>query len=134
MKVLLLTTLLLAACSQAASIKLAWNPNPPHENITTYEVEAAEVLGFGSKRVKVAGDVTTAIVTGLSETPHFFRVRATNSFATSGWSETVTGVPQQTVRVTLQRSTTLTGWQDMFEKRLPKQEREFYRVKVEVEP
>jgi hypothetical protein len=132
--VLLLALLALFSCAQAASIKLAWNANPPHENITAYELEAAEVLGMASKRVKVTGGETSVIVTGLSETPHFFRVRAYNAYAVSGWSETVTGVPEQTVRVTLQRSATLTGWQDVQSVRLPKQEREFYRLKVEVEP
>jgi hypothetical protein len=124
----------LALPADGASVRLAWNANPGTDNVTAYELEAKEVLGTGSKFATVSGDLTTLIVTGLSRTPHYFRLRARNSSGVSPWCGAIVAVPSQTVRVTLQRSTTLTGWQDVIEKRLPKQEREFFRVEVEVEP
>lgn len=132
--VLLLALLALFSCAGAASIKLAWNANAAAQNVTGYELEAREVDGTGSKFATVAGDQTCMVVTGLSAVPHHFRLRARNARGVSPWCEPIVGVPAETVRVTLQRSSTITGWQDVVEKRLPKQDREFYRVKVEVEP
>jgi hypothetical protein len=103
--------ILLAPLVCGASVKLAWNPNDPRENVSSYEVLAAEV--WGMHEVKLQTPETTVRVNGLKAgVLYFFSVRARNAFGVSDYSDAITGVPLQLFRVTIQRSDDLAAYVD----------------------
>ncbi len=129
----LLVTLVIQGCMRAAQITLVWDANPVEEQVTAYEVVAEEV--FGLRKWQVWTPQTSATFTGLPAAPCYFRVRAANSTGWGNFCPNITGTPKPGMRLTLQAGDDLTGWTDAAPSVVrPMREREFYRVKMEVEP
>jgi hypothetical protein len=127
-----LAVLLIAAgIARCAEIKLAWNANPPEENVTGYEVRAEEVWGLHEVVMKTTDPAAT--VTGLKpDVMYFFKVRAENAAGVSDFSEAITGVPLRRYRVTLQVSNELGVWNDTEVTAIvPAKGAEFFRGKIE---
>ena len=152
--ILLIALLVAVGFATCAEIKLAWNPNPVSENVTSYEARAAEV--WGMQEVVLKTSATSVTFTGLKPgVPYLFKVRAENSLGLySDFSDSVTGTPQALATYTLQKSIGLDQWEDraslvaadndlavkLFEALLPqlikdaRGERAFFRVRKVVLP
>ena len=116
----------------AESVKLAWNPNP-EPDIAGYRLEYG-TTDF-SKSLAV-GKVTTATVDDLAPgTTYQFRLVAINEDgAESAPCAPITHtVPIAGTKVTLtvQRSYDLKAWAEVQVIELPKQDKEFFRIKIE---
>lgn len=114
-----------------ASVTLAWNPNPPGEQVTHYTITAEEV--FGMRKHTVTTTNTTATITGLQYgQPYFFSATATNETATSQPCDPITYTPPETVTLTIQIGDDLDEFTDIGTPvKLKKQARQFYRLKIE---
>ncbi len=110
--IMTLAVLLIAAgIARCAEVKLAWSANPPGENVTAYEVHAAEVWGMHEVVMKTTDPAAT--VTGLKpDVMYFFKVRAENAAGAGDYSEALTAIPLRRYRVTIQRSDALGVWVD----------------------
>jgi hypothetical protein len=132
---LIVAALALLSCTEAASIKLAWNANPPEQHVTAYEVMALET--WGTHEVWINTLETTATFENLKPgTAYQFKARARNAVGVSEYCAPVSCVtaaaPAAQVRLTIQRSEDLAAWVDTDTVLLlPKREKDFFRIKVE---
>lgn len=129
-----LVTVAVIGCARAASIKLAWNANAAAEQVTGYELKAAEVWGMQEVTVKTAG--TTATVEGLKAgVPYLFQVRAENLAGVSDFSPALSGMPLPQFQVTIQTSDDLRSWADTTTRYTgPARGAGFFRLKIEIAP
>jgi fibronectin type 3 domain-containing protein len=142
MKLLLLTTLLLAACSQAASIKLAWNANP-EPDISHYVLYWwTNDSPSARMSVTVGCALNCVAMDGLERNKTYvFGVVAHNTAGFhSRMSETVEYsthlFPYRAVTLRIEASEDLQGWREIGMIAVPEKDKEFFRVKIgqEVEP
>jgi hypothetical protein len=121
----------LATCP-AASIKLAWNPNPPEEE-AIYEVKAEEVFGLHVVTAKTPN--TTLTLENLKPgVPYFFSIRAENAVSVSDYTPAITGIPLPRYRVTIQKSSSLGVWSDTGTVLTgPAHGSGFFRLKIELD-
>ncbi len=132
---ILVTLLTLLTGLTGATVKLAWDANPPAQNVVAYDLKAWEV--FGTQEVVVSATEPVAEVSGLKAgVEYFFAVRARNADGlASAYSPAIMGTPVARLRLTIQRGTDLQGWADTDAVlTVPMREKEFFRLKVEVEP
>jgi hypothetical protein len=132
---LMVLTLLtgLTGLTMGATVKLAWNANP-EPDVVRYELKAWQVVGTHELRVETTE--TTAVMSGLTaEVPYFFAVRAVNAAGLmSDYCAAILWTPVARMRLVMQVSNDAKAWADVAETARVMEPREFYRVKMEVEP
>lgn len=111
--IFLLVVWLIAAAigvAPAASVTVAWEPNPVSDAVTSYELSVVEVFGIQKSVYPVTE--TRATVTGLTiDKPYLFTVRAKSAVLWSDPSDPLTVIPVR--KMTFQFSTDLTNWQNI---------------------
>ena len=73
---------LLAVPAQAAQVTLAWDPNPPAENVVAYRVWSCPA-GLVTGCTQVAETADTTITVDLRPWTHFLRATAVNAVGMS---------------------------------------------------
>jgi hypothetical protein len=89
---ILATTLLLACTAKAATVELAWDPNPQGDGVVKYVVyQSTTLTGQFLPVGETAG--TRVTVTGLVPGAYFFYVLGVNFWGNSGAPSTIVSTP-----------------------------------------
>lgn len=125
--------LIVCGIARCADIKLAWDANPPDQQISSYEVKAEEVWGMGALTAKTPN--TTLTLKNLKPgVPYFFSIRAENTQGVSDYSAPITAIPLPRYRVTIQKSSSLGEWTDTTTVLTgPAHGSGFFRLKIELD-
>lgn len=133
MKSILLLLWCLAYMALAETVTLAWDANPPADNVTAYELRYGTDPANLTGKSRVAGATQTAVelAPGIY---HFVVVAITASGIESLPSARVThtvrpGAPQR-LRVILQSSADLESWDDELEVLNKPPGRKFWRIQT----
>jgi hypothetical protein len=115
----------LKGCAYGAEVKLAWNANPASE-----QVEGYRLYRLGSPNVLLA-TVPTPSATVDVPVGALVAVSAYNTAGESALSEPVlVPLPLPKVKLTIQQSDDLKNWEDVQTIEVPKQEKQFFRIKI----
>ena len=87
----LLVSLVLAAPAQGAQVTLAWDPNPPAENVVAYRVWSCPA-GLVSGCTQLAETARTEATLDLAFGSHFLRATAVNALGLSSEHSIEVGV------------------------------------------
>jgi hypothetical protein len=123
---ILLLSLFLGYAVAASGATFVWNANPASE-----QVEGYRLYRLGSPNVLLA-TVPTPSATVDAPVGALIAVSAYNTAGESALSEPVLiPLPLPKVKITIQQSDDLTNWEDVQTIEVPKQNAQFFRIKIE---
>jgi ribosomal protein L30E len=98
--IVFLTVFGISSSVLAATITLAWDPNPPEDEVTGYKVYYGTASGKYGSKINV-GNVTKYTITGLTlNQKYFFAVTAYDKFSNeSDFSGEVSGFPKKEIEL-----------------------------------